>query len=207
MMLGSFVRSLDIQYRGSLEGGIFFDEEEFLGALRTLVKLHYRHGALYSALGGDGFGSRLGRLIDVRALDDKTFAEDLGVSLDYVQVMKVEPLSISNPSARLLQRMSVLLGESVGFLLGEEEQDDAIYKESKESFIAWVRESDETVDARTAQEVFDVWKSQYFALKVENSPVSFRAETPPKGKADWDEMFQRAKACGPASRQRSMFAD
>jgi transcriptional regulator with XRE-family HTH domain len=205
MMLGSFVKSFDIQYRGSLQEGIFFDEEEFAKALRAMVKLHYRYSALYSGMNGNDFGPRLRKLIDARALDDNAFAEELGVSLDYVHVMTVEPISISNPSARLLKRVSVLLGESVGFLLGEEEQDDAIYRESKESFIAWVRESDESVDARTAEGVFDDWKAEYFAGKVESSPISFRAKAVPKGKADWDEMFRRAKASKPASKQRSMF--
>jgi transcriptional regulator with XRE-family HTH domain len=205
MMLGSFVKSFDIQYRGTLQEGIFFDEEEFAKALRAIVKLHYRYSALYSGMNGDDFGPRLKKLIDARALDNNAFAEELGVSLDYVHAMIVEPISISNPSARLLKRMSVLLGESVAFLLGEEEQDDAIYRESKESFIAWVRESDESVDARSAEGVFDNWKAEYFAGKVESSPISFRAKIVAKGKADWDQMFRHVKANKPASKQRPLF--
>ena len=205
MMLGSFVKSFDIPYTGSLEEGIFFDEEEFVRALRAIVKLHYRHGALYSSMNGNNFGPRLKKLVDERALDNKSFAEELGVSLDYVQAMMVEPISISNPSARLLERMSILLGESVGFLLGEKQQDDAIYRESKETYNAWVRESEETVDARTAAEIFDQWKAEYFARKVESSPISLRNEVRPMQKADWDEMFQHAKVNKPASKQRLMF--
>src|SRR5260370_27439035 len=70
MMLGSFVKSFDIQYRGSLQEGIFFDEEEFAKALRTMVKLHYRQSALYSSMNVDDFGPRLQKLIDARALDN-----------------------------------------------------------------------------------------------------------------------------------------
>jgi len=53
----------------------------------------------------------------------------------YVLAMMVEPVTVSNPSARLLERMSIVLGETVGFLLGEKEKDDAIYRESKRTFL------------------------------------------------------------------------
>jgi transcriptional regulator with XRE-family HTH domain len=212
MMLGSFVKSFDIQYRGNLDEGIFFDEEEFAKVLRAVVKLHYHHSALYSNMNGDdsdmnrdNFGSRLKRLVDERARDNRAFAEELGVSLDYVQAMMVEPISVSNPSARLLKRMSIRLGESVGFLLGEKQQDDATYRESKESWNAWVREAEEGVDARTAVEIFDVWKTDYSARKVESSPVSFRSEVSPMGKTDWDQRFRLAKGKKPASKQTQLF--
>jgi transcriptional regulator with XRE-family HTH domain len=211
MMLGSFVKSFDIPYTGSLQQGVSFDEEEFVRALRAIVKLHYLQNALYSSVDvndsvdGNDFGTRLKKLVDERVRDYKAFAEELGVSLDYVHAMMVEPVSISNPSARLLERMSIRLGESVGFLLGEKQQDDALYRESKENFNAWVRESDETVDARTAGEIFERWKSEHFAGKVESSPISFRAEAKPVGKADWDQRFRLAKVKKPASKQRLMF--
>ena len=205
MMLGSFLRSFDVQYTGSLKEGIFFNDEDFTKALRGIVKLHYSHGALYSTMNGNDFGPRLKRLVDERVRDDRAFAEELGVSLEYVQALMVEPLAVSNPSARLLERMSILLGESVGFLLGEKEKDDAIYRESKENFNAWVRESCDDVDARTANEIFDHWKVDYFARKVENSPVSLRSEVRAMGKADWDGMFRLAKSKKPASKQQSMF--
>ncbi len=205
MMLGSFVKSVDIQYRGTLKEGIFFDEEEFAKALRAIVKLHFHHSALYSSMNGNDFGPRLKKLVDERAVDDRHFAEELGVSLEYVRSMMAESISVSNPSARLLKRMSIRLGESVGFLLGEKRQDDAIYLESKENWNAWVRESEENVDARTAVAVFDQWKTGYFARKVESSLSSFRAEVRPVQKVEWDEMFRRAKASKPASKQRSMF--
>ena len=205
MMLGSFVKSFDVQYTGTLEEGIFFSEEEFTKALRAIVKLHYCHSALYSGMNGIDFGPRLKKLIDERVRDYKTFAEEVGVSLDYVLAMMVEPVAVSNPSARLLERMSIVLGETVGFLLGEKEKDDAIYRESKEHFYAWVRESEENVDARTVAEIFEQWKADYFARKVESSPISLRNEVRPMQKADWDEMFRLAKSKKPASKQRLMF--
>jgi transcriptional regulator with XRE-family HTH domain len=205
MMLGSFAKSFDVQYTGDLREGLFFDEEDFVKALREIVKLHYCHCALYSSMNGNDFGPRLKKLVDKRVLDNRAFAEELGVSLGYVQAMMVEPISVSNPSARLLKRMSILLGESVSFLLGEKEQDDAIYRESKESFYAWVGESGESVDARTAMEIFDGWKTEFFAHKVESSPTSLRDEVKPVRKADWDEMFRRAKVAKPVSKQRLMF--
>ncbi len=205
MMLGSFLRSFDVQYTGSLKEGIFVSDEDFTKALRGIVKLHYSHGALYSTMNGNDFGPRLKKLVDERVRDSRAFAEELGVSLEYVQALMVEPLAVSNPSARLLERMSILLGESVGFLLGEKEKDDAIYRESKENFNAWVRESCDDVDARTANEIFDHWKVDYFARKVENSPVSLRSEVRAMGKADWDGLFRLAKSKKPASKQQSMF--
>ena len=137
--------------------------------------------------------------------DYRTFAEELGVSLDYVLAMMVEPVAISNPSARLLERMSILLGESVGFLLGEKDKDDALYRESKENFNAWVREAGDDVDARTTNEIFDQWKTDYFARKVESSPVSLRNEIRAMQRADWDDRFRLAKSKKPPTNQRSMF--
>ncbi len=61
------------------------------------------------------------------------------------------------------------------------------------------------MDARTAVEIFDQWKTEYFAGRMESSPISHRAEVRPMGKADWDEMFRNAKANKPASRQRPLF--
>jgi transcriptional regulator with XRE-family HTH domain len=205
MMRGSFVKNFDIQHTGNLKEGIFFDEEEFTKALRAIVKLHYTHGALYSSMNGNDFGPRLKKLVDDRVRDYRTFAEELGVSLDYVLAMMVEPLAISNPSARLLERMSILLGESVGFLLGEKDKDDALYRESKENFNAWVREAGDDVDARTANEIFDQWKTDYFARKVESSPVSLRNEIRAMQKADWDDRFRLARSKKPPANQRSMF--
>lgn len=205
MMLGSFLKSFDVQYTGNLQEGIFFGEEDFTKALRAIVKLHYSHGALYSSMNGHDFGPRLKKLVDERIRDNRAFAEELGVSLEYVQAMMVEPLAVTNPSARLLERMSILLGESVSFLLGEKEKDDAIYRESKESFNAWIRESGDEVDARTANEIFDQWKIDYFAQKVESSPVSMRNEVNAMRKADWDGLFRVAKSKKPASKQHLMF--
>jgi len=205
MMRGSFVKSFDVTYTGSLREGIFFSDEEFTEALRAIVKIHYRHGALYSSMNGNDFGPRLKKLIDERSRDYRTFAEELGVSLEYAQALMVEPLAVSNPSARLLERMSILLGESVGFLLGEKDKDDAIYRESQENFNAWARESGDDVDARTANEIFDQWKIDFFAHKAESSPVSLRNEVRPMQKADWDERFRLAKSKKPASKQRVMF--
>ena len=205
VMLGSFLKSFDVQYTGNLQEGIFFSEEDFTKALRAIVKLHYSHGALYSSMNGHDFGPRLKKLVDERIRDNRAFAEELGVSLEYVQAMMVEPLAVTNPSARLLERMSILLGESVGFLLGEKEKDDAVYRESKESFNAWVRESGDEVDARTANEIFDQWKIDYFTQKVESSPVSMRNEVNAMRKADWDGMFRVAKSKRPASKQHLMF--
>ena len=58
------MKSFDIQYTGNLKEGIFFDDEDFTKALRSVVKLHYSHGALYSSMNGNDFGPRLKKLVD-----------------------------------------------------------------------------------------------------------------------------------------------
>jgi|GEM_PF-5575435 transcriptional regulator with XRE-family HTH domain len=205
MMSGSFIKAFDVTYKGSLEDGISFDEGEFTEALRNIIKLHYRHAAYFAAMNGNDFGPRLKKLIDERSRDYKTFAEDLGVSLDYLQAMMVENLAVSNPSSRLLKRMSVLLGESVGYLLGEEEQHDSICNESKENWHAWIRETP-GLDAGVAMEVLENWRSDYSLRKVESSPISMRNELRPMGRVDWDEAYQALMKKSKPSNQQSMFA-
>jgi transcriptional regulator with XRE-family HTH domain len=80
MMTGSFIKSFDLPYDGSLEKGISFDERKFIDHVRSIIKLHCRHAALYSAVNGNDFGPRLKKLIDERIRDYKTFAEELGLT-------------------------------------------------------------------------------------------------------------------------------
>jgi transcriptional regulator with XRE-family HTH domain len=205
MMLGSFIKAFDITYSGSLDDGISFDEEEFCHALRNIIKLHYCHAAHYSTGNGNDFGPRLKKLIDERSRDYRTFSEELGIAPEYLQVLMVENLAVSNPSAQLLRRMSVLLGERVGYLLGENEEDDQIYNESKENWHAWVRET-RGLDASIAVEALDAWRSNYFSRRAESSPISMRKEVRPMQRPDWDEAYQQLANGSKDSKQNSMFA-
>lgn len=73
MMLGSFVKNFDVQYRGNLQEGIFFDEEEFARAPRDVRRIHYHQSALYSSMNGNDFGPRLKKLVDGRRRNAQAF--------------------------------------------------------------------------------------------------------------------------------------
>ena len=124
MLTGSFLSAGDIPYKGTLQDGIRFNEDDFRSALRTVRHIYFRHRALYKGVNGNTFGERLRKLIDDRCGDYQGFASDLGVSLSYIQAMMTEPFAVANPSTRLLKRMGILLGVSVAFLIGESEQVD-----------------------------------------------------------------------------------
>src|SRR6266478_8365735 len=109
MISGSFLRACDVPYTGSLDRKVTFDAAEFESALRTVRRTCFRHHALYRGTNGADFGRRLRSLIDDRCGSSQSFAEDLGVSFEHLQALMEEPFAVTNPSARLLRRMSVLL--------------------------------------------------------------------------------------------------
>src|SRR5688572_5181713 len=125
MMTGSFISAHDVHYSGSLETQIALDKSELRQAFQEIRKVYYRHQALYKGMNGDGFGSRLRRLIDERCNGYEQFAVDLGVSLSYLHILMEEPIAVSNPSLRLLKRMAVRLGERIAFIVGESEESDS----------------------------------------------------------------------------------
>ena len=134
-MLGSFIRSTDVVYSGSLTTSVDFDESRFKEALREIRKLHFRLYALYRRTNGNEFGERLRHLINDRMEETtKSLPTTVGVDLGYVNTMMAEPFVVSNPSGRLLRRMSVRLKVGVGYLLGEAPQVDPVITESKASW-------------------------------------------------------------------------
>ena len=87
-------------------------------------------------MNGNEFGERLRHLINDRTSGGyAAFADDIGIGLGYGNAMMEEPFTVSNPSARLLMRMSARLSVSVGYLLGESPQVDPIITESKASWL------------------------------------------------------------------------
>src|SRR6266852_1221021 len=64
MMIGSFVRAIDIKYSGSLETGISFGANELSRSFQEIRRIYFRHRALYRGLNKDSFGNRLKRLVD-----------------------------------------------------------------------------------------------------------------------------------------------
>lgn len=206
MMLGSFIRATDIQYSGSLQSRIKFDETEFRAALKAIRQSHFRTSALFCGMNGDGFGKRLRRLIDDRCNADYfQFAADIGVSLQYLHKMMDEPFLVPNPSAHLLKRMAHRLGERVAFLLGEAEENDPIFTESNASWRSWI-EKTEGLDASVALRMRDEWRHSYAADKREQqTTASFRRSSHLMRESDWDKQYaQRAKKGNVNAKQPSL---
>jgi len=131
--------------------------------------------------------------IDDRGAGDYIgLAEDLGINLLYLQSLMEEPFAVSNPSACLLKRISLLLDVSVGYLLGESVDTDPIVTESLCNWRSWV---DETtgLEASIANRVKGDWQDEYERTRKEVAVVSFRK--PDKRvmeKIDWDKMYKAA---------------
>src|ERR1019366_3179740 len=187
MMVGSFIRTTDIPYSGSLRSRIAFDGDRFREALRTIRQIRFRTSALFRGMNGDGFGKRLRRLIDDRCNADYIqFSADIGVSQMYLHKLMDEPFLVSNPSAQLLKRMAHRLGERVAFLLGEAEENDPVWTESNASWRSWI-EKTEGVEAATALRIRDDWRHSYATDRREQqSCASFRNPTRLMREADWD---------------------
>ncbi|HEY4050330.1 MAG TPA: hypothetical protein VGM27_25990 [Acidobacteriaceae bacterium] len=167
MMSGSFINAVDVNYTGSLETEITFDPIDLKSALESIRPQYFRHRALYRNLNGNSFGSRLRKLIDDRAGDYRLFADELGVSLSYLQVLMEEPFVVSNPSARLLKRMATRLGTSVAFLIGESEETDPVWVESNASWRRWI-DNTPNVDAATALSMRDEWRHDHLHYRSNN---------------------------------------
>ena len=201
MMTGSFLRSIDISFSGSLDTGVVLNAVDLRNALQEIRKIYFRHRALYRGLNKDGFGGRLKKLVDDRCGDYVQFATDLGISLSYLHVLMKEPFVVSNPSARLLGRIAARLGERVAYLLGESEEVDPIWVESSNSWRLWI-EKTPNLDARTAVNLRDQWRHDYRAARQEqqSSSASFRTSSKLMREVDWDNQY-RQKASGTSGRQ------
>src|SRR5258708_19031911 len=117
MMLGSFVRAVNVRYEGDLKSAIAVPADEFLKALQEIRKMCVRHRAFYNHLDREIFGTRLRALIADRCGGDYTlFADDVGIKLEYLHVFIDKTLSVSNPVAILLCRHSTRLTTSLWYL-------------------------------------------------------------------------------------------
>jgi len=193
MMLGSFVRAIDVEFAGTLDLGVRFKREALVDALREIRRLHFRHRALYRGWNSAAFGSRLKRLVDDRCGGDyPQFADDLGIGLSYLLNLMNEPFGVSNPSARLLSRIAARLGERVAYLLGESEDVDPIWVESNSSWEQWIHGTS-GVDGAIALELRDKWRNDYrIALRDrEPSSASFRNTLRLMQVSDWDAQYQK----------------
>lgn len=194
MMVGSFIRAIDIPYTGSLDEGVVFDFEKFRNALKEIRQLYFRNRAFYRGLNGDSFGKRLRRLIDDRCKgNDPQFADDVGISIVYLQKLISEPFAVSNPSAKLLKRIGHRLGERVGYLLGESEESDPVWIQSHMSWRSWIDKT-EGIDASVALTIRDTWRREYAMLRRDQvSVASFRKSVPLMRESDWDKRYQEVR--------------
>lgn len=193
MMIGSFIDAIDIKYSGTLETGIAFSAKDLQAALQEIRKIYFRRRAMDRGLNMDAFGGRLKRLIDDRCGGDYIqFSSDLGISLAYLHNLMKEPFAVSNPSARLLGRIAVRLGERVAYLLGESEENDPVWIESNTSWRQWI-DNAAGIGARDALELRDQWRNDYRLARrsQESSSASFRNSQIPMREIDWDKQYQK----------------
>jgi transcriptional regulator with XRE-family HTH domain len=207
MMTGSFINARNIEYQGSLSAGLEFRNEDLLDELRTIRRTHFRRQAFFKNLNGHDFGDRLRKLINERGSDYRTFADDVGINLTYLHALMQEPFNVSNPSVKLLKRIAALLGESVGYLIGESEQADPVLISSQASFHEWVDMNPE-VPAREALRMRSAWRDEYRLSKTQPVSVSFRRRTEPMGVADWDRLYREThRKAGNVDTTASLFQE
>ena len=206
MMLGSFIRSTDVEYSGSLATTVDFNESAFKEALREIRKLYFRLKVLYRNMNGNEFGERLRHLINDRTSGGyAAFADDIGIGLGYGNAMMEEPFTVSNPSARLLMRMSARLSVSVGYLLGESPQVDPIITESKASWLRWLKDSP-NINGALAVEIWEDWEEQvgYARAASVGSARNLTGRTAMKV-TDWDRGYQKKEKTKGNGSQKSIF--
>jgi transcriptional regulator with XRE-family HTH domain len=191
MLRGSFLHARDITITGSLESGVIFEHEEFKRALQWVQQNYFLQFPLYQNVNGHGFGDRLDHLLEKRVADRGDFAAKLGVAQQYLDVMTHESFLVSNPSARLLKRLGVLLGVSVGYLLGDSKEADPVWIDSQASWRKWTRTPG--VEAGLANDIREDWEAEYImkAGKLEPSYASHRNELLPRHEKDWDIEYQK----------------
>jgi transcriptional regulator with XRE-family HTH domain len=189
MMSGSFISAIDIPYTGTLSDRVSFDTEALISAFDSMRKAHFRQRALYKNMNGNAFGGRLRKLIYERSGDYCQFADELGIGITYLHALMDEQFAVSNPSARLLKRMAVLLGTTVRFLIGESEETDTIWVESRASWRKWIGAN--KIDAKIAMDLRDAWSHEYGMNRAELTIASFRKSFTTMSEVDWDKRYQQ----------------
>jgi transcriptional regulator with XRE-family HTH domain len=190
MITGSFLLAKDVAFEGTLQDGLKIDEPALGEAFRDIRRVYIRHRVLHGPKGGRNFGERLRSLLDDRSGDDAGFAEELGVSLSYLQALLNEPLAVSNPSACLLLRMAKLLNVTAGYLLRETAASDPVYIESLAHWRTWVKDTlgDEI---HLALAIRDEWCEQHQEKSRALSTASHREDKPVVMKVnDWDRLYK-----------------
>jgi transcriptional regulator with XRE-family HTH domain len=146
--------------------------------------------ALFGASKQPGFGDRLRKLLDDRVGDYTSFANELGISLSYLHSLMDEPFAMTNPSARILQRMSYRLGVSISYLLGEDPELDPVYAESVANWNTWLASSN-GLDESIANAVRASWEQEHvWSTKEAAIGASHRNKRVVLSVTDWDKRYQ-----------------
>lgn len=203
MMSGSFINAIDVPYSGSLNDQVLLDLLAVKSAFDSVRKAHYRLHPLYKNMDGNALGPRLKKLIDDRSGDYRQFASDVGISITYLHTLMDEQFAISNPSIRLLRRMAVRLGATVGYLIGDAEETDPIWVETHASWRRWIDSNE--VDAKTAVSLRDEWRYEYGMNRAESTTASFRKSFTALSEVDWDQRYQRRTKKAGANGTQSLF--
>jgi len=191
MLRGSFLMARDVIYSGTLKTGIIYDAEVFHDSLQWVKRTVVMQHALFGACKQADFGIRLRKLLDDRIGDYRSFANELGISLSYLHSLMDEPFAMTNPSARLVQRMSHRLGVSISYLLGEDPEMDPVYAESMANWNRWLATSDHLDDA-IANEIRVAWDQDYVRSTREVAiGASHRNKRTVLSVTDWDKRYQQ----------------
>jgi len=173
MMGGSFLDAVDIEYTDDLGTAVQYSKEKLIAALNEVRTKIFEQRALYRKK-ADDFRMRLSALIKDRCGNNLTFSRRLGVDIRYVDALLNESLAVSNPSAQLLKRMSIILHVRVGYLLGETEETDPIWAESMANWNEWACNS-RGLDASVVVTLRNEWRDHFREeRKIESSPISTR---------------------------------
>jgi len=173
MMGGSFLDAVDIEYIDDPGTGVQYSKEKLIAALSEVRTKVFEQRALYRKK-ADDFRMRLSTLIKDRCGNNLTFSRRLGVNIRCVDALLNESLAVSNPSAQLLKRMSIILHVTVGYLLGETEETDPIWAESMANWNEWACNS-RGLDASVVVALRNEWRDHFREeRKLESSPISAR---------------------------------
>ena len=173
MMGGSFLDAVDIEYIDDPGTGVQYSKEKLIAALSEVRTKVFEQCELYRKK-ADDFRMRLSTLIKDRCGNNLTFSRRLGVNIRCVDALLNESLAVSNPSAQLLKRMSIILHVTVGYLLGETEETDPIWAESMANWNEWACNS-RGLDASVVVALRNEWRDHFREeRKLESSPISAR---------------------------------
>lgn len=199
MMRGSFLKTWDIRYSGSVEHGFKLNQDAqrtFEDALRDIRRLYFRQKAFFNGITDEDFGHRLEELMHDRMIEDQCqFAEEIGISMDYLTALIHEPLSVTNPSATILKRIATLLSVNVSHLLGESADSDPVLAASMAAWNKWAITTNQ-VDLKSAMQMKIAWKETYLmrcraeANAVDGNESKRNGRIVPLTETDWDKMYK-----------------